>query len=76
MLTPQEVDDLFVTLRRMTADGHSLIFISHKLHEVLEISDRITVLRDGKLVGTIANEDATKESVDGWYGAGQKVVWA
>ena len=48
VLTPQEVDDLFVTLRRMAAEGHSLIFISHKLHEVMAISDRVTVLRDGQ----------------------------
>ncbi len=52
VLTPQEVDDLFKTLKQMAADGHALIFISHKLHEVLEICDRITVLRDGKVVGT------------------------
>ncbi|MEZ4659924.1 MAG: ATP-binding cassette domain-containing protein [Caldilineaceae bacterium] len=43
VLTPQEVDDLFVTLKQMARDGHSLIFISHKLHEVLAISQRITV---------------------------------
>ena len=52
VLTPQEVDELFVTLRQMTTDGHALIFISHKLHEVIDISNRITVLRDGKVVGT------------------------
>ncbi|MFZ0492787.1 MAG: ATP-binding cassette domain-containing protein, partial [Acidimicrobiia bacterium] len=53
VLTPQEVDDLFVTLRRMAAEGHPLIFISHKLHEVLDISDRITVLRNGRRIGTV-----------------------
>ncbi len=47
VLTPQEVDDLFITLRQMAKNGHALIFISHKLNEVLAISDRITVLRDG-----------------------------
>jgi len=52
VLTPQEVDDFFVTLRKMTGIGHALIFISHKLHEVLAISDRVTVLRDGKVIGT------------------------
>lgn len=60
VLTPQEVDDLFVTLRSMTEAGHSLIFISHKLHEVLEISDRITVLRNGRLVGTVDAEKADR----------------
>ncbi len=49
VLTPQEVDQLFTTLREMTASGHTIIFISHKLDEVLEIADRITVLRRGKV---------------------------
>src|SRR5512142_1018814 len=52
VLTPQEVDDLFVTLKRMVKEGHGLVFISHKLHEVLAISSRVTVLRDGRVVGT------------------------
>lgn len=52
VLTPQEVADFFVILRRMAAEGHGIIFISHKLHEVLSISDRVTVLRDGRVVGT------------------------
>ena len=60
VLTPQEVDDLFITLKQMAADGHALIFISHKLHEVLEISDRITVLRDGRVVGTRPAAGATR----------------
>jgi len=53
VLTPQEVDELFVTLRRMAKEGHSIIFISHKLHEVTAISDRVTVLRGGRVVGTL-----------------------
>jgi simple sugar transport system ATP-binding protein len=57
VLTPQEVDELFVTLRQMTQDGHSLIFITHKLNEVMAISDRVTVLRDGRVVGQVATED-------------------
>ncbi len=60
VLTPQEVDDLFRTLRHLLDEGHALIFISHKLHEVLAISDRITVLRDGRKVGTIPASGATK----------------
>jgi len=63
VLTPQEVDDLFVTLRQMARDGHALIFISHKLHEVLSITDRITVLRDGRVVGAIPTAEATKQSL-------------
>ncbi len=63
VLTPQEVDDLFITLRKMTAEGHALIFISHKLHEVLAISQRVTVLRDGEKVATIPTSSATKASL-------------
>ncbi|MBN1964696.1 MAG: ABC transporter ATP-binding protein, partial [Anaerolineae bacterium] len=63
VLTPQEVQDLFVTLRQMADDGHALIFISHKLHEVLAISDRISVLRDGRTVGSVPASQATKQSL-------------
>ncbi len=63
VLTPQEVDELFTTLRQMTTDGHALIFISHKLHEVLDISNRITVLRDGRNEGTCVNENLTKSEL-------------
>ena len=60
VLTPQEVDELFGTLRRMAAEGHALIFISHKLHEVLAISDRVTVLRDGHVVQTLETKTTTR----------------
>ncbi|MBI3176633.1 MAG: ABC transporter ATP-binding protein, partial [Chloroflexi bacterium] len=60
VLTPQEVDDLFVTLRQMAHDGHALIFISHKLHEVLAISNRVTILRDGRVVGSTSTGETTK----------------
>ena len=63
VLTPQEVDDLFVTLRQMVEDGHALIFISHKLHEVLAISHRVSVLRDGHYVGSVPTAEATKASL-------------
>ena len=63
VLTPQEVDELFVIFRQMTADGHALIFISHKLHEILDLTDRVTVLRDGKVVGTRETAGATKEDL-------------
>jgi len=63
VLTPQEVDDLFVTLRQMAQDGHALIFISHKLHEVLGISDRVTVLRDGRVVDTLPTAQATRRDL-------------
>jgi general nucleoside transport system ATP-binding protein len=52
VLTPQETTEIFAVLRRLADEGHSIIFISHKLHEVLEIADRITVIRRGKVVGS------------------------
>lgn len=52
VLTPQEVDEFFVILKQMVKIGHSMVFISHKLHEVMSITNRITVLRDGSVVGT------------------------
>ncbi len=52
VLTPQEVGDLFSVLRKMVAEGHGLVFISHKLHEVTALCDRISVLRDGRAMGT------------------------
>ncbi|MDA8426277.1 MAG: ABC transporter ATP-binding protein [Treponema sp.] len=63
VLTPQEVKDLFETLRRMVAEGHSLIFISHKLYEVMAISDRVTVLRDGKVIGTKLTREVTRDEL-------------
>jgi len=63
VLTPQEVDEFFLTLRQMTRDGHAIIFISHKLHEVLDISDRVTVLRDGQRVDSCPIEGCTKQSL-------------
>jgi len=63
VLTPQEVDELFITLQQMADDGHSLIFISHKLHEVQHLSTRITVLREGTLVGTVDNDGISREEL-------------
>ena len=63
MLTPQEATDLFEILRTLTREGMSVIFISHKLHEVLEIADRISVLRRGKLVDTVPREGATEQGL-------------
>ncbi len=61
VLTPREVDELFVVLRQMTDGGRGLVFISHKIHEVLAISARMTVLRGGRNVGTIQAAEATRE---------------
>src|SRR5947207_581103 len=51
VLTPQETEEIFAVLRRLAQEGHSIVFISHKLYEVLEIADRITVIRRGRVVG-------------------------
>jgi len=63
VLTPQEVDELFVTLRQMREQGHALIFISHKLYEVQNLSDRITVMRDGRVVDTIPNNGVEQRTL-------------
>jgi len=63
VLTPQEASDLFEILRTLRREGISIIFISHKLKEVLEIADRITVLRRGKTIETVPREGATEESL-------------
>ena len=63
VLTPQEAGELFAITRSLQADGRSIIFISHKLNEVLEIADRITVLRQGKQVDTVPREGATPEGL-------------
>jgi ABC-type uncharacterized transport system ATPase subunit len=60
VLTPQEAQELFDILRTLQREGISIIFISHKLNEVMEIADRISVLRRGKLVETIPSEGATE----------------
>ena len=63
VLTPQEAAELFAILRTLTREGISVIFITHKLNEVLEIADRITVLRRGKRVETIPRAGATEEGL-------------
>lgn len=63
VLTPQETRKLFDVLRRMREDNKSIIIITHKLHEVLEISDRVTTLRKGEYVGTVNTADATEQSL-------------
>jgi general nucleoside transport system ATP-binding protein len=63
VLTPQEADELFEIVRALTDQGESVIFITHKLNEVLAIADRITTLRRGKRVDTVVREGATEESL-------------
>ena len=62
-LTPQQVDSLFQSLRVMVADGMSVVFITHKLREVLMVCDRISVLREGKNVFTVSRSEASEESL-------------
>jgi len=75
VLTPQEVDEFFVIMRQMVRDGHGLVFISHKLHEVIEISDRVSVLRDGCMIGTRPTSEITKQDLANWM-VGREVGFA
>ena len=75
VLTPQEVDELFIIMHQMVKDGHALIFISHKLHEVVEISNRVTVLRDGRKIGTRPTSETTKQDLANWM-VGREVDFA
>src|SRR5205814_7614744 len=63
VLTPQEAEVLFGTLREMAAEGRTVIFISHKLHEVKAVAHRVTVLRGGRSVATVTTAEATPRSL-------------
>ncbi|MGC8575873.1 MAG: ABC transporter ATP-binding protein [Caldisericum sp.] len=63
VLTPQEATELFKTVKKLVANGHSVIFITHKLEEVYELGGIVTVLRQGKVIGTTTTKDATKEEL-------------
>jgi general nucleoside transport system ATP-binding protein len=63
VLTPPSTEVLFETLREMAADGRTVIFISHKLHEVKAVADRVTVLRGGRAIATVAAAEATPRSL-------------
>ena len=63
VLTPQETDRLFAVMRNMQKDGKSLIIITHKLHEVLEVSDRVAILRKGEYIGDVLTKDADQQSL-------------
>ena len=63
VLTAQEAQDLFRVLRTLTAEGTSVVFISHKLNEVLDVADRVTVLRRGEKIDTVPTEGATERSL-------------
>ena len=63
VLTPQETDKLFAVMRNMKADGKAIIIITHKLHEVLSVSDRVAVLRKGQYIGCVDTAQATQQSL-------------
>ncbi len=63
VLTPQEVDELFDIMRSLKDQGKTIIFISHKLQEVMAISDAVTVMRRGKVVGTVAIQDTSRQEI-------------
>ena len=63
VLTPQETEKLFTVIRNMKADGKAIIIITHKLHEVLSVSDRVAVLRKGKYIGDVVTAEATQQSL-------------
>ena len=63
VLTPQETEEIFAVLRRLAEEGHSIVFISHKLYEVLAIADRITVIRRGKVVGSRVPAETDEEDL-------------
>ncbi len=63
VLTPQEIEELILIIRNLAKEGKSILFISHKLNEIMEVSDRVTVLRKGRCVGTIETAKTTKEEL-------------
>ncbi len=63
VLTPQEIDELMATMKEFAKEGKSILFISHKLNEIMEVSDRVTVLRKGKYIGTVDTKDTDKQSL-------------
>ena len=63
VLTPQEIDELMQIMKNLTAEGKSILFISHKLNEIMAVADRVTVLRKGKYVGTVNTKDTDKQAL-------------
>ena len=63
VLTPQEIDELMNTMREFAKEGKSILFISHKLNEIMAVADRVTVLRKGKYIGTVNTSETDKQSL-------------
>ena len=77
MLTPQEVDELFKILRQLKKDGKTIVFITHKLNETMALSDRITVLRKGKVVYRCKTSETNEKDLAakmGWVGRSVETV--
>jgi len=72
VLTVQEIDKLFGVLRRMKAEGHSIIIITHKLNEVMDISDRVAILRKGEYITTVNTSETNEQALTEWM-VGRKV---
>ncbi|MCR4668528.1 MAG: ABC transporter ATP-binding protein [Clostridia bacterium] len=63
VLTPQEIDELMQIMKNLAKEGKSILFISHKLNEIMEVADRVTVLRKGRYVGTVNTKDTNKQEL-------------
>ena len=63
VLTPQEIDELMATMKEFAKEGKSILFISHKLNEIMAVADRVTVLRKGKCIGTVETKDTDKQAL-------------
>ena len=72
VLTVQEIDKLFSVLRRMKEDGHSIIIITHKLNEVMDISDRVAILRKGEYITTVNTAETNEQALTEWM-VGRKI---
>ena len=72
VLTVQEIDKLFNVLRRMKAEGHSIIIITHKLNEVMDISDRVAILRKGEYITTVNTAETNEQELTEWM-VGRKI---
>ena len=63
VLTPQEIDELLLIMKNLAREGKSILFISHKLNEIMSVADRVTVLRKGKYIGTVDTKDTNKQEL-------------
>ena len=74
VLTPQEIDELMEIMRGFKKEGKSILFITHKLNEIMAVADRCTVLRKGKYIGTVDIKDTTKEELSRMHGGPRRAA--